>query len=92
MERVMSEILKYCAEYTDFELHLVLYGKEHTPFYKIPSTVFVHKPHLKYEDYNRMVYTIKTMYYLREEIKKIHAGIAAQQNGCGISHQRGRTL
>ena len=72
MERVMSEILKYCAEYTDFELHLVLYGKEHTPFYKIPSTVFVHKPHLKYEDYNRVVYTIKTMYYLRKEIKKIH--------------------
>ncbi len=27
-----------------------------------------------------------------EEIKKIHAGIAAQQNGCGISHQRGRAL
>lgn len=72
MERVMSEILKYFAEYTNFELHLVLYGKEHTPFYKIPSTVFVHKPYLKYEDHNRLVYTIKTMHYLRKEIKKIH--------------------
>lgn len=72
MERVMSELLNYYASNTEHELHLVLYGKKHEQFYDILDSIFVHKPDLKYRESKRLLYTVKTMIYLRKEVKRIN--------------------
>jgi GalNAc-alpha-(1->4)-GalNAc-alpha-(1->3)-diNAcBac-PP-undecaprenol alpha-1,4-N-acetyl-D-galactosaminyltransferase len=72
MERVMSELAGYFASKRDIELHLVLYGISREIFYPIPDSIIVHKPSFRFKDRWRLVYTFKTLGYLRKTIKKIN--------------------
>lgn len=71
MERVMSELSHYFALKEEIELHLVLYGVSRQIFYKIPENIEVHKPSYVFNNKFRLVYTIRTLFFLRKEIKKI---------------------
>ncbi|GHT66751.1 amylovoran biosynthesis protein AmsD [Bacteroidia bacterium] len=72
MERVMSEIVTYCANHKNDEIHLILYGRKHDSFFSIPEQVCLHKHDIEYRDNKRFQYTIQTFLYLRKEIKKIN--------------------
>ena len=49
MERVMSELANQFINYTNTEIHLVLYGKKSDVFYKISESVIFHKPLFSFE-------------------------------------------
>lgn len=74
MERVMAELAGYFAAKSEIETHLVLYGIDREIFYPVPSSVIVHKPHFTFDNRWRLFYTIRTLIYLRNRIKKIDPG------------------
>lgn len=71
MERVMSEIAWDFSKREDVELHLLMFGREREIFYDIPRTIIIHKPHFKFNNRFRTFSTIRTILYIRKEIKKI---------------------
>ncbi len=72
MERVMSELAHYFCKIPDLDVHLVLYGIKPELFYSIPTNIILHKPPFRFNNKLRLWYTLKTLLYLRKEIKKIH--------------------
>ncbi|MDD2983066.1 MAG: glycosyltransferase [Crocinitomicaceae bacterium] len=70
MERVMSLLLNVFAK-KNVQLHLILYGKTREVKYNIPDSVIIHRPTFSYSATNRFIFTLKTLLYLRKEIKKI---------------------
>ena len=72
MERVMSELLSYFATLEGVEVHLVMFGMNRDIFYEIPANIMVHKPNFVFNNSKRLRHTIKTMGYIRTEIKKIN--------------------
>jgi GalNAc-alpha-(1->4)-GalNAc-alpha-(1->3)-diNAcBac-PP-undecaprenol alpha-1,4-N-acetyl-D-galactosaminyltransferase len=74
MERVMAEIAFYFCKKNDIETHLVLYGITAEIFYKVPDTLIIHKPPFRFDNKWRFYYTIKTLFFLRREIKRINPG------------------
>jgi GalNAc-alpha-(1->4)-GalNAc-alpha-(1->3)-diNAcBac-PP-undecaprenol alpha-1,4-N-acetyl-D-galactosaminyltransferase len=71
MERVMAEIINYCSNYKNDELHIILYGKPCDMFYSLSDKVIIHRHKFKYDDKYRFVYSLKTLVYLRKEVKSI---------------------
>jgi|LSQX01.1.fsa_nt_gb glycosyltransferase involved in cell wall biosynthesis len=71
MERVMSELASYFATRQNAEVHLVLYGITREIFYQIPPEVYVYKPLFEFNNQLRLIYTFKTLFFLRRTIKKI---------------------
>ena len=72
MERVMSELASYFSTQSDIETHLVLYGLNREIFYEIPSNVVLHIPDFEFDNNKRLLSTLKTIRYLRKEIKGIN--------------------
>ena len=72
MERVMSELATYFCSKEKFEVHLVLYGLTREIFYQIPDNIIVHKPSFEFDNSKRTWNTLKTLWFLRHKIKKIH--------------------
>lgn len=72
MERVMAELAGYFALKSDVELHLLLYGISRGIFYTIPDNIIIHKPLFSFNNKLRLVYTLKTLCFLRITIKKIN--------------------
>lgn len=72
MERVMSEIAWDFARRENVELHLIMFGRNRDVFYPIPDNMIIHKPDFEFNDNLRTLYTIKTIFYIRKEIKKIN--------------------
>jgi glycosyltransferase involved in cell wall biosynthesis len=72
MERVMSELANYFSTHHKHEVHLILYGLKRDIFYIIPDTIFIHKPPFEFDNSKRTWFTIKTLLFLRKEVKKIH--------------------
>lgn len=72
MERVMCQIINYIVDKKNDEVHLVLYGKKPNIFYSISPKVIIHYHNIKYTDKHRKIFTIKTIYWLRKEIKSIN--------------------
>jgi GalNAc-alpha-(1->4)-GalNAc-alpha-(1->3)-diNAcBac-PP-undecaprenol alpha-1,4-N-acetyl-D-galactosaminyltransferase len=72
MERVMSELATYFCSKEKFEVHLVLYGLTREVFYNIPDNLIVHKPSFEFDNSKRTWNTLKTLWFLRHKIKKIH--------------------
>jgi GalNAc-alpha-(1->4)-GalNAc-alpha-(1->3)-diNAcBac-PP-undecaprenol alpha-1,4-N-acetyl-D-galactosaminyltransferase len=70
MERVMSVLLNKFSE-KNVELHLVLIGRTRDIEYNIPKSVNIHRPSFNYSETNRFTFTLKTILYLRKEIKNI---------------------
>jgi GalNAc-alpha-(1->4)-GalNAc-alpha-(1->3)-diNAcBac-PP-undecaprenol alpha-1,4-N-acetyl-D-galactosaminyltransferase len=71
MERVMSEIAWDFAKRKNVELHLIMFGKNREIFYDIPDNIVIHKPVFKFDDKYRTLSTIRTIFFIRKEIKKI---------------------
>jgi glycosyltransferase involved in cell wall biosynthesis len=72
MERVMSEIIDYFSTKPNLEHHLVLFGIDREVFYKIPSSVIIHRPDFEFDNNKRFWHTIKTILFIRKTIKKIN--------------------
>jgi glycosyltransferase involved in cell wall biosynthesis len=72
MERVMSELAKYFAQKESIDLHLVLYGKNPSVFYSLHENISIYKPSFVFNNRYRFWFTIKTIGFLRKQIKQIH--------------------
>jgi GalNAc-alpha-(1->4)-GalNAc-alpha-(1->3)-diNAcBac-PP-undecaprenol alpha-1,4-N-acetyl-D-galactosaminyltransferase len=71
MERVMSELTWYFSHKSYIELHLVLYGITREVFYSIPGSIVLHKPSFEFNNKWRLIYTVRTILFIRKTIKKI---------------------
>ena len=71
MERVMSELAHYFAAREEIEVHLVLYGITREIFYPIPDNILISIPRFRFNNKWRLWCTIKTICFLRNEIKRI---------------------
>lgn len=72
MERVMSEIAWNFSKRENVELHLLMFGRERDVFYDIPENMAIHKPSFKFNNNLRTLSTLRTIGYIRKEIKKIN--------------------
>ena len=72
MERVMSELAWHFSLKHDIELHLVLYGITREVFYPVPVELNIHKPTFKFSNRFRVLFTIRTILYLRKTVKKVN--------------------
>ena len=72
MERVMSELIENFSKEQNLEIHLLLYGINRDVFYKLPNRVLVHLPNFEFNNKRRIISTIRTLFYLRREIKRIN--------------------
>jgi GalNAc-alpha-(1->4)-GalNAc-alpha-(1->3)-diNAcBac-PP-undecaprenol alpha-1,4-N-acetyl-D-galactosaminyltransferase len=72
MERVMTELAKFFCSQKVFEVHLVLYGLSREIYYPIPENIIVHKPSFEFDNSKRTWSTLKTLWFLRQEIHKLH--------------------
>lgn len=70
MERVMSELANYFSEKDNIIVHLIILGKSNK-FYDISNNVIIHEPNFLFNNSYRLLYILKTMYFLRSTIKKI---------------------
>lgn len=70
LERVMSELATYFASKKDVKVYLIILTRGEK-FYSVSDKVSVIEPDFNYKDYNRPVFTIKTMKYLRGNVRKI---------------------
>lgn len=71
MERVMSELINFFSSTGKYEIHLILYGIKREIFYDIDNKIIIHKPAFQFNNNFRFYNTIKTILFLRREIKKI---------------------
>lgn len=71
MERVMSELVNYFAQKNEYEVHLILYGIKPELFYSVSERVICHRPNFVFDNRYRTWYTLKTMLFLRQILKKI---------------------
>jgi len=71
MERVMSELADYFVESGGKEVHLLLYGRDREQFFTVPDEVIVHKPGFRFNNRLRLIFTVKTLCFIRQEIKRI---------------------
>jgi glycosyltransferase involved in cell wall biosynthesis len=72
MERVMTELAGYFAIRKNIESHLILYGITREIFYQIPEGIIIYKPSFSFNNKWRLFYTFKTLFFLRNTIKKIN--------------------
>ncbi|MCU4166234.1 glycosyltransferase family 4 protein [Carboxylicivirga caseinilyticus] len=71
MERVMSELAHCFSKRSDVELHLILYGIKRDIFYSVPDNMIIHKPSFSFNNRIRTLSLIRTMSYLRRQIKNL---------------------
>lgn len=71
MERVMSELGHYFAINESLDLHLVLYGKSPSVFYSLPANLSLYKPNFVFNNRYLLWNTLKTLLFLRKQIKQI---------------------
>ena len=71
MERVMSELAGNFAANPRLEVHLIIYGLKTELFYDVPSNLIIHKPNFVFNNKFRLWFTLKTLLYLRKEIRSI---------------------
>ena len=72
MERVMAELINYFVSKNTYIVHLVVYGIKRDLFYPVSDKVIIHKPAFEFDNTKRSLSTLKTMAFLRKEIKKIN--------------------
>ncbi len=71
MERVMSELASYFSLKDSVEVHLILYGIKPAIFYPITENVIIHTPTGEFNNRQRILSTLKRLWFLRREIRKI---------------------
>lgn len=72
MERVMSELINGFIRNHDAEVHVILYGIERNVFYEVDNRAVFHRPGFVFTNKHRTWSTLRTMAYLRKEIKCIN--------------------
>lgn len=72
MERVMSEIAWNFSRRENVELHLIMFGRTRDVFYPIPDNMQIHKPSFEYTPKHRTLFTLRTIKYIRSELKRIN--------------------
>lgn len=72
MERVMNEIAWHISFKPEIEVHLVLYGLSREIFYKLPPNILVHTPMFIFNNKYRFFSSVRTLFYLRKEIRNIN--------------------
>lgn len=72
MERVMCELINGFIRNHNAEVHVVLYGIERNVFYEVDERAVIHRPKFVFNNKYRMGSTIRTMSFLRKEIKRIN--------------------
>ncbi len=72
MERVMSELINGFIREHGAEVHVILYGIKRDCFYELDERAVVHRPTFPFTNWHRTWCTLKTICYLRSEIKAIH--------------------
>jgi len=72
MERVMSEIACDFSKRENVELHLLMFGRNRDIFYSIPQNILIHKPSFEYTPTHRTLFTIKTILFIRSELRRIN--------------------
>lgn len=68
MERVMSELANYFSNKSELEVHLICLSKNKL-FYSINQSVILHEP--EFERSTWFIYSVKTLFYLRKNLKKL---------------------
>ncbi len=71
MERVMSVLANNFAKREGVEVHLLMFGKDCTIFYPISDSIIVHKPAFQFNNKVRTLSTIRTIFFIRKEVRKI---------------------
>jgi len=71
MERVMSLLANNFVERARTEVHLVLTGINREILYPLDERVIVHRPGFKFKNSRRTLHTLKTMRFIRSEVKSI---------------------
>lgn len=71
MEKVMATLLSEFASKEKFSLHLILIGKERKILQQIPQAIQIHKPNWIFNDNFRLWHTIRTIFFIRSNIKII---------------------
>lgn len=71
MERVMSVLANEFAKKDGVVVHLLMFGKDCTIFYPISDSIIVHKPSFQFNNIVRTLSTIRTLFFIRKEIRKI---------------------
>jgi len=72
MERVMSELAWYFSSRSEIKVHMVLYGKTREIFFPLPENIKIYKPSFRFNNRWRFISTLKTVWFLRNTIKKIN--------------------
>lgn len=71
MERVMSELARHFIEKEAAEVHLVVYGRSRELFYPVSDKLIVHRPGFVFDDFPRLVATLKSLWFVRRTIQQI---------------------
>ena len=72
---MMSELASYFCKKENLAVHLIVYGKNRETFYELPDSVHIHQPSWFFNDSKRITSTIKTLLFLRNEIKNINPDV-----------------
>jgi len=75
MERVMSELASYISDRCDIQVHMVLYGITREVFYPLPKEIVIHSPEFVFNNTLRIISAIRTLFYLRSEIRRISPAV-----------------
>lgn len=70
MERVMSELANFTAQMNSFDCYLISLSSS-AEFYKLDETVVYIKPNFEFDNRKRFVSTVRTLFFLRKELKRI---------------------
>lgn len=68
----MAELANYFALKENTEVHLVLYGITREVFYPVSDKIVICKPKFRFNNKLRLVYTLKSLFFLRRTIRKIN--------------------
>lgn len=71
MQRVMAEIATFLSQMPDLEIHLIIYAIKKDLFYPIPDNIIIHASNIKYRKNLRILFTLKTLFYIRKQIQAI---------------------
>lgn len=72
MQRVMSVLAAYFCRKDEFEVHLILYGKDIDCFYDLPDNLITHKPDFVFNNRLRQLSSIRRLLFLRRTVKNIN--------------------
>lgn len=73
MERVIAELAAFFSTKSNVEVHLILYGIKRDIFYHLPQNITIHKPGFEFNNSNRIMNSMKTLWFVRKKIKGLKA-------------------